>query len=235
MSCGPLQTGCEEIFCVVGKFPLEGFSQTRLAKSLGQAAALHIYQAMLRDFFIHYENKASSLPLQFYGTPQKEEVKTYFLQLLREFPRINFHFHFQKEGPFFTRLAEIFKDHSGQYIHLTGTDIPMFPYQYLSGHIPSQNEMVIGPDIDGGFYYFGSHAKHGPVFRSRELASSKEEKVLETLVKACQKRGPKVRFLKEWSDIDTLSDLQKALIKMKGQGLPTTFRMAQKYLGKRQR
>ncbi len=221
-----------QIFCVIGKLPHEGFSKTRLAKDLGDAAALEIYQAMLKDFFFHYEEKASHIPLQFYGTPRTKDVEVYFSELLREFPKIDFRFRFQNELSFFERLAEIFQSHANDYIHLTGTDIPMFPYEYLFDFKFSRNEVSIGPDTDGGFYYFGSYAQGGQVFSSSNLPREGSETVLESLTRLCKEKGLKVKLLKEWSDIDTVSDLIKSLTEMGPEGLPFTYQSSIKHIGK---
>ena len=209
-----------QAFCILGKLPKKGFSKTRLAEKIGEPAALEIYQALLRDFFSHYQKEASSIPLLFYGTPETLETKLYFIDLIKKFPQIHFHFLFQDELPFFKRLEKIFLSHRDCYLHLTGTDIPQFPYKTLPfyGEI-DENEVVIGPDRDGGFYYFGTWGKNGKVFSSPQFLEKSSEFVFETLLQLCRENGLKVRLLNEWFDVDTIFDLERALFQFDSEKL----------------
>ena len=211
------------VFCVVGKFPQKGFAKTRLSREIGEEDAIGIYSAMLKDFFYHYQKYAAPYPLHFYATPNSKKTSTYFHKLLNEFPKIKYTFHFQSDGHFFEKIAKIFKNHPQHYIHLTGTDIPLFPYESVLKQKIKDDTAVIGPDLNGGFYYFGSFAKAGTLFSS--LLNQKN--VLNSLISICEKQNIQVELINNWTDIDTLSDLKNCL-KNFGNSLPHTYLYAKK-------
>ena len=212
----------KELFCVVGKQPLQGFSKTRLEDELGPDVAQSFYDAFIKDFVQRLRANYKGDVL-FSITPDTEDSKNYFLSQGLKEEEISF----QKELPFFERLKCIGEEQENTFIHLTGTDIPKFPYDYLK-EVVDLNSIYIGPDEDGGFYYFGAPSLD---FNLLNLDQSDLEghSVFESLLKKCQASGKRVKVLKRWSDIDTTEDLKKALSKFYVEDIPNTYEIAKKF------
>lgn len=193
----------QEIFVVIGKRPILGFSKTRLAMDVGEEKAQEIYQCMIVDFFKSFKQYQKGRKLFFFGTPKSDETENYFISIFKEL-ELDSSFQYQDECPFFERLQKIFqKFPPDTYIHLTGTDIPDFPFRNLA--TPSHT-ISIGRDLDGGFYYLGGMAKYHKIFEisgGQDVFQKIKDRILELDLYIDEKPS--------WSDIDTLKDLQEFL------------------------
>ncbi|MFI5390571.1 MAG: hypothetical protein ACHQYQ_04345, partial [Bacteriovoracales bacterium] len=142
-----------------------------------------------------------------FGTPDTLDTKEYFF---REFSNFNINYFPQSELPFFQRLKDLFlkiREVEGEcFIHLTGTDIPDFPFEEIEKINPRPNTIYLGPDIDGGFYYVGGEARFFDIF-----SFIPGENILERISKRIRDLGLEVSHLKTWSDIDDLRGLKVAL------------------------
>ena len=195
----------KEIFAVFAKRPLEGFSKTRLADSIGKRKAFMLYSAFMKDFFYRLKRVWKHSIWIFY-TPPDESSLHYFDNF---FLKSNLPVKFvpQKELSFFHRLKWLFdrvaREESNAFIHLTGTDIPDFPFDFLKRVELGRKNVFLGPDSDEGYYYVGAHCSHSAIFEG------KGKTPLKAVLKQCQKLDIGMNLLPEWSDIDTLSDLKK--------------------------
>ena len=118
--------------------------------------------------------------------------------------------------------------HRHSYIHITGTDIPAFPYHFLPKDL---QDLVLGPAKDGGVYYLATLGRNGDLFAQRELYDSPPDQVFNTLLRLCEKKHLKYEVLKEWVDIDTDVDLRTCLNSLGKSVLPFTFMAQRKYIG----
>jgi glycosyltransferase A (GT-A) superfamily protein (DUF2064 family) len=189
----------KEVFAIFGKRPIPGFAKTRLEKHLGSKKTQALYHSFMEEFFPRLESFDRDIHL--FATPNGEETKRYFENLINS----PFKFYFQSELPFFLRLKEVFEKMEGNFIHLTGTDIPDFPFEILNEVSPSLHRVYIGPDHDGGFYYLGAHSSHHEIF-DLDIESGASN-VLEKVIQKSKSLGLSVTLLKKWSDIDEIDDL----------------------------
>ena len=215
----------KNIFLIIGKYPSAGFSKTRLAKDWGDTFSTEIYRAMIDDFSLNLKNCLDkSIPVIVAVTPATIESKNYFQNC---FPQAQILF--QADKPFFQRIRELIKvlNENGEcFIHLTGTDLPHFPFRFLNFHDDKSNTVRIGPDLDGGFYYTGFSSKYFELFDIdiKEGNSS----IFEILKAQALKLGHEVECLEKWSDIDTLEDLKMVLDKHH-QIIPSTYKVFKKF------
>ena len=190
----------DEILAVVAKAPIAGFSKTRLECELGPEQTQTLYEAFMQDFFSK-AFKHFSCPHIFYTPVEQQE---FFKNLLIG---KSFNLFPQVELPFFERLKKLFscfdKD---DFIHLTGSDIPDFPFEYILGE-KKENTVYLGPDEDGGYYYIGTQAKNSVVF-DIDLKDG-DVNVFPATKEIVKKNNLNLVELPMWSDIDTLDDLKK--------------------------
>ena len=186
--------------------PQIGFSKTRLASDVGEGLALSLYGAFIKDFSKNL-SKTKIKSIYIFGTPNTLDTKDYFFQ---EFSKFNINYFPQSELSFFQRLREVFikvREIEGEcFIHLTGTDIPDFPFEEIEKINPSPNTIYLGPDIDGGFYYVGGEARFFDIF-----SFEPGENILERISNKIGELGLEVSHLKTWSDIDDLGGLKVTL------------------------
>lgn len=221
----------KEVFAVIGKMPKKGFSKTRLAKDIGEELAFQSYEAFISDFFDNYFKHAKNHKLYFAGTPCNDETKVYFESLFKRKNIYNYSFHFQSEVPFFERLTNLFetirKNEGECFVHLTGTDIPDFPFHYLKNVDvnvkDTKDECVyIGPDDDGGYYYLGTKTSNTFVFDLDKSVLDGNENVLAATQQQCDSKSVEYKLLPEWSDIDYKEDFKKLESRSKKDVYPET-------------
>ncbi|TDJ06283.1 MAG: hypothetical protein E2O68_05160 [Deltaproteobacteria bacterium] len=202
----PLFFIMKEIFAIFGKRPIPGFAKTRLEKSLGSKKTQELYHVFMKEFFASLN---LDMEIHLFGTPREAQTEIYFKKLIKR----PFNFYFQSELPFFERLREVFKTFDDTFVHLTGTDIPDFPFEIIDEVNAVSGKVYIGPDQGGGFYYLGAHSSHRDLF-SLELESGADN-VLEKIIHQAQSMGLEVILLKEWSDIDEIDDLNAYYLRKK--------------------
>jgi glycosyltransferase A (GT-A) superfamily protein (DUF2064 family) len=215
-------------FVVIGKRPIKGFSKTRLAKDIGDDLALQFYEAFIKDFFYGMKNwregnSEFDHQLHFFGTPEEDKTKTYFEEIFKNVGLSEVNFSFQEEVPFFDRLKGIFKNHfeRDSFLHLTGTDIPDFPFEYIEEIYSQDADIYIGPDDDYGFYYLGAKAGHFEVFEIQNHLDQGHG-VKESIHLQAEVLGLKVHELENWSDVDCLEDLRKSFGRTTESKIPFT-------------
>ena len=196
-----------QVLAIFGKMPLKGFSKTRLSNDIGEDQAFRLYDAFIKDFSSNLAKFSTFDSFYIFGTPNHIDTERYFRQ---EFIKFKINYFPQRELPFFSRLKEVFlkirEVEGDSFIHLTGTDIPDFPFEEIKGIVPKPKTIYLGPDIDGGFYYVGANANSHEIF-SFEISGS----ILESISRSAKDLGYEVSHLKTWSDIDDLADLKAAL------------------------
>lgn len=216
----------KQVFAVLGKRPVEGYSKTRLAAEVGEEPAYELYDSFITDFFSNYRKHTAKASLFFYGAPAISQTEDYFKLMFLKSQITDFQFYFQKEKPFFERLSDIFEDirfrvGGETFVHLTGTDIPDFPFSHIKKQNIDEADVFIGPDKDGGFYYLGSKASNEDIF-SFTKEKKEDESVFEAIVSKCRNLDLKVKVLNEWSDIDTKDDLKNTLKRSSKEIVPQT-------------
>lgn len=92
---------------------------------------------------------------------------------------------------------------------LVGSDIPSLPLDFIEEAFVSlkENDVVIGPSLDGGYYLIGFKDKtfSSQVFKGIPWST---EKVFEQTMKILEREGLTVHSLKPLRDIDTIEDLR---------------------------
>lgn len=202
-------------FVLFAKEPAPGLVKTRLFPDDPQLG-FEFNKAFLLDFAARYQRYCSYeiRPLiSFHNNP--DFLKRYFDE------DVLLPYVVQGQGDLFHRLSVGLSQIETPYFFLTGSDLPHFPFHFLKEVEVSEDTVTIGPDCDGGFYFFAGPKKCSDLFSP--APDSKE--VCFDLVRRFETSGYRVKVLKSWSDIDTEKDLVKCLSECDGNDLPHTYRL----------
>ena len=180
------------IFC---KAPVKGKVKTRLAKTIGDNNALKIYQQLLHktaevvqglevDLHIWYSDHLTAT--EFHSLQGKTFI--------------------QQGDDLGTRMARAFKQGfaTHQKVIIIGTDLWSLQKQMIHTAIEQldQNDAVVGPSTDGGYYLLGTRYFIPQLFENKSWSSST---VLSDTLKDLTTK--KVYLLEEKTDIDTYEDV----------------------------
>lgn len=221
------------VFALFSKYPQEGFCKTRLGQKIGPPWAVKFQKAFLQDFFCNLQQYKNFEKLFMAITPFHEQSKKYFHELCTSHDFSQVAFFPQKEKlSFWERIQDFFlqikETPKGQnsFIHLTGSDIPDFPFHFLpqgpSINLLGKKNVTLGPDRDGGIYYLGTHVQNYPIFN---FSGTNPSHVCDDLIKKIQSEGLEVNLLPPWNDIDILDDLKKTIERTNNKIIPNTLKI----------
>lgn len=199
-----------------------GRVKTRLAESIGPAAACELYTAMLRDTVersLGHESLRHELRLVLAYTPgtaaSAAELREWFPPPIELWP--------QPEGSLGERLEQFFatwRPQSDEGVVVIGTDSPTLPSELIAEafSVLRRVEAVLGPAMDGGFYLLGLRPGT-PVWSSDAVSPSggaplfhgiawDGPDVLRKMVERLEGAELSLRVLPPWYDVDVLRDLQ---------------------------
>lgn len=178
-----------------------GKVKTRLASTIGNNQALEIYKWMTS----HTHQLASEI---------KVDKFLFFSDFIPEHPDEilhGYHFEVQSGANLGERMCNAFaflfaKGYSN--VIIIGTDCPELQVSDLSKAFMAltQNDLVIGPAKDGGYYLLGMSRFFPELFKEIPWSTSK---VLELTLDRADESNLDYEFLKILSDIDTFEDWNK--------------------------
>lgn len=186
-------TGAIAIFVkTVGLSPIK----TRLAKSIGQAAAetFHTLAAQAVAAVVRQVNESNPVLTPYWAVAELEGVAHPTWQ---SFPRI-----FQGEGELGTRLSSVYsslrQNHS--FVLLLGADAPQITVKDLrqAAIWASWGTFVLGPATDGGFWLFGG---------SQEIPRSLWESVPYSDARTAEALSQKIAQIGKIQQLPTLFDV----------------------------
>lgn len=180
--------------------PEIGKVKTRLAKTIGNLAALKVYRKLL-EHTLHITRPLEVDKFVFYSEQIQEndhwDAATYFKELqngvdLGERMHHAFELLFKKG---YRQIVIVGSD----IFELTTTDI-----QEAFTHLDSTN-YVVGPALDGGYYLLGMNALKKKLFENKKWGT---KTVLKETLKNLEQE--QVVLLATKNDIDTYDDLKKS-------------------------
>ncbi|MGI9078458.1 MAG: TIGR04282 family arsenosugar biosynthesis glycosyltransferase [Gemmatimonadaceae bacterium] len=186
---------------IFARAPDLGKVKTRLAAELGEQEALDIYTGLA-------ENTARVVA----ALPQCDRIVAYTPKdacvRMRAWLGAGFSYEAQCDGDLGTRMAHAFRrrfEDNAERVLLIGTDAPGIDCRILEEGLAalSNNDVVIGPALDGGYYVIGLRAPHAVVFEN--VSWSATDTLLRSIA-AARRAGLSVHLLPELSDIDTAQD-----------------------------
>ena len=183
------------------KNPVLGTVKTRLAKTIGDEAALEVYNDLMQK--CHDEClKVDAKRHLFYS---KQILEADF------WPNDTFEKKLQTEGDLGIKieaaLSNVFQE-EGKVL-IIGSDCYDLTADIINEafHLLDQSDVVIGPANDGGYYLLGTNTFHAALFK--DIAWSTET-VLEETIERAESQKLSVSLLQELIDLDTIEDLNKS-------------------------
>jgi rSAM/selenodomain-associated transferase 1 len=187
------------------KKPLPGYAKTRLGNNIGfeESAGVYariLYQCLLELVKLTPDEVSIELSLA-------SDSDVAFFNLA--FPE--FLISSQKKADLGQRFTQSFKDafESGaESVVVIGTDIPDLDHMIIKAAFKAleENEVVIGPDTDGGYYLMGTRLKNAILFEDIDWSS---EFVLQQTKHLLNDQQLSFSLLPVLSDVDTEADFQR--------------------------
>ena len=206
---------------VMAREPVAGRVKTRLTPELTPGDAALLYQAFLRDTLGKIGSLPGVTPVVAYTPGTAEE-------LFRRIAPENALLLSQAGGDLGERLhhvsSELFLRGYSRVV-IVGSDSPDLPRNYLELAFDrlGENDIVLGPCDDGGYYLIGLSCGPEPsIFTGIPWSSSR---VFATTLRKADSLGLSVGILPRWHDIDTFEDLRTLLASPRGDGWDHTREM----------
>jgi rSAM/selenodomain-associated transferase 1 len=207
------------------KAPERGLVKSRLAAAIGDDRALELYRSFILDVVGMLEDTKYPFRICCYPAAGVGTVIDW-LGTERQY--------MAQEG---NDLGERMENAFGRVFSegldravLIGSDIPDLTASLMNDAVASleQNDVVLGPASDGGYYLIGSNREtflpdlfHGISWSTAEVFRQTMNRV--------QAAGLRVHLLPEWSDVDSVADLQSLFTRNRSTAFRGSRTMA--YLG----
>ena len=185
---------------IMVKNPVAGRVKTRLAVDIGEGPALEVYEALLA----HTAEVVRTLDVE------RLVFHSDHIERSGPFAQDGFRQYVQCDGDLGARLdyaASIPFKNQHRKVLIIGGDCPTLQADHLqeAWDLLEDNDLVIGPARDGGYYLLGMKAWHRWLFQDMPWST---ERLLPRTKEAAAEHGMQVHLLPELNDIDTLADLQ---------------------------
>lgn len=191
----------ERALIIMIRNPVKGKVKTRLAKDIGEETALDIYNKLLS-----YTNAVAS-------EVQTDRFLFYSDVISRSdiFDNSTYKKYVQCNGNLGIRMDYAFSiPFKNEYrkVVMIGSDCPGLTAKHIEQAFVAleENDFVIGPASDGGYYLIGMHKWNRWIFENKNWST---RTLLEETKKDIQSRNGKLIELEILSDIDSVSDLNK--------------------------
>jgi rSAM/selenodomain-associated transferase 1 len=190
---------------IMARYPEAGKTKTRLARTIGHEAALHLYRAFLTDLAQRFAGQAYDLHWAF--TPAEVDYCTFVATLAPSFaPCIQC---FPQQGADLSmRLLNVFKWTNERHFARTivmSSDSPQMSREIVAHAREALNgaDVALGPADDGGYYLIAMR-KPNDVFSGVPMSTSV---VRQRTIELAERQGLSVCLLEPLFDIDELPDL----------------------------
>jgi rSAM/selenodomain-associated transferase 2/rSAM/selenodomain-associated transferase 1 len=198
------QAAIDERLIVFARYPRAGKSKTRLAPLLGDEGAARLHRQLVVQT-LHTARGFSALrdvaaEVRCTGDSPRAMAAMFGNDLT---------YRDQGDGDLGQRLhsatAAAF-DESAQRVVVIGTDCPLLTRQHLDAAFEAlaNNDVVLGPAHDGGYYLIGLNRAHEELFADIPWGGPE---ALTRTQRAAERLGLRVHLLPELPDVDTPADL----------------------------
>lgn len=184
------------------KNPVAGRVKTRLAASIGDANALQIYKTLL-DYTRRVARDVNSDRQVWYSSK---------IDRRDEWSENEFEKKLQSKGDLGERMADAFQQgFSDGYekVVIIGSDCAELTAAHIEEAFMAldNNEAVIGPSEDGGYYLLGLSGYIEEIFRNVEWSTAS---VFNATTRILSQQATPYQVLERLNDIDTIDDLKSS-------------------------
>jgi len=193
-----------ECLIIFTRYPEPGKTKTRLIPLLGAEGAARLQRQMTEQTLAQVKELKAFRPLS---------VEVHFAggnqQLMQDWLGSDIIYRQQSDGDLGRRMALAFKDSFSAgmtSVVIIGTDCPDLNAQLMvkAFHALEQNDLVLGPALDGGYYLIGLRRLIPELFRGISWSTAE---VLEQTISIAQRLDLAIAFLPLLNDIDRPEDL----------------------------
>lgn len=196
------------------KNPQPGRVKTRLSPPLTPEQACALYRNFVLDALAQYARHLPATKVYVFFAPHDagKEVRHLVQESL---PKIadDIQFFAQSGEDLGQRMLSAFRrllDQGHRRVVIIGTDHPSLPAACLIEGFSrlDDNDITVGPSLDGGYYLLGLKEVHGEYFRNIRWSTPE---VLPSTLAAAHRLNKTVHRLPEWYDVDDIADLKRLL------------------------
>jgi hypothetical protein len=184
---------------IFAKNPIPGKVKTRLAESIGNSGAVEVYLNLLKHTMDVV--RKSGLPTQIWLSDRQE--------LHPFFAGFGFDIHRQEGNDLGERMnhafEKSFRENPRSPVIIIGSDCPELSADILleASQKLAEQEMVIGPATDGGYYLIGLKQAQPELFLNKSWS---HPNVFKEALHSAEKLNISVQLLPQLSDIDEKED-----------------------------
>jgi rSAM/selenodomain-associated transferase 1 len=187
------------------KYPKNGGVKTRLAKSIGDAAAVSLYKCFVEDILSSLQGLNAHIWICYYPENAKDDMAVWLGS--------SYYYVLQKGGNLGKRMQHCFKssfDKGFEKTIVLASDIPEISENIINNAFKSleYKDAVIGPSYDGGYYLMGFNKKSYTTEVFDEISWSTNLVYEETLRKI-EEYNLRYSVLDKINDMDTIEDIRK--------------------------
>lgn len=183
------------------KYPQAGFVKTRLAKEIGNEEAALIYRRFV-ETILKQTNDTNFNRFIFYTPAHKRsQILEWLGHHLDTFAQEG-----KGLGQRLSNAIESAFRKGAKKVVVIGSDIPAIDKKIILKAFKGleNNESVIGPSSDGGYYLLGLSSFNREIFKNISWGTNK---VLKETINKLKRLGLRFNFLEKLSDVDNLNDL----------------------------
>lgn len=201
---------------VMARYPVAGEVKTRLARTIGAAAACDLYRAFLQDIQQRFSGGGRTLVWAYH--PPERDFASLFPAGTRCIPQLGSDLSARMHHCFCTLAAEGFS-----HVIMIGADVPHVRDEWLDAAEAAlaHADIALGPSDDGGYYLIAMAAPHD-VFTGIQMST---DRVLKDTLGRAAALGLRVELLPPTFDVDEPQDLERlrgVLAEQEAEPLPHT-------------
>ncbi len=204
-----------DALAIFTKYPEKGKVKTRLAVDIGEENAAKLQIAFVKDLLILHDNKEYDLFICF-SPKEKEDDMRKLYGTVNYIPQEGKDLGERMKNCFDLLLNEF------QKVIIIGSDIPDILERNIKKALAllNDNEAVLGPAKDGGYYLIGiNKGVDTDIFSGINWST---DKVLEQQKRNLEEKGIGFALLEVRSDVDTVEDLERLKHDIHKEACPNT-------------
>ena len=197
---------------IFAKLPQPGGVKTRLGQSIGMEQAAKIYKEFAEHAFcIAEELSVNDVAVHLYYEPMSDE------ESIRSWVKHSFCFTAQRGTTLGERMRNAFHDvleRGAKRAVIIGTDVPELEGSNVADAFAllDENDIVVGPSVDGGYYLLGMKPPAKDLFDNIEWST---KTVFDATMTKINAMGLSSAVLPVVHDIDNEEDLQRHMRRTK--------------------